>query len=440
MEWIALLVTLFLFALLKGLDKRGVDFGLRILIATALGIGAGIVFKGSTEYVSVFGKVFVNLLKAMVVPLLFFSIITTIASLENVEKLRTIGAKAIGLLSVHNVMASVSTLAIALAFGLGRGNTIPVPTDQQIKEVPSLVDTIVGFFPSNIVEHAASNQVIPVIVFSALLGIAVLTFHEDRETIAPFVNFVKAGNELIFRVIALITELTPYAVLGLIAHAIGRSDLASLAPLLVVLLAVYLAGLFHSFVNTGLLIAIAGKLNPVTFFKKFYPVQTVAFSTQSSVGSIPVNIEYLEEMGVPKRISSFAVSLGANVGMPGCAAIWPVIIAIFTVNAQGLSYGLTDYLLLIAVALVVSLGTVGVPGTATITATAVFAAMNLPVEMIIIMQPISAVADMMRTATNVTAAGSTALIVAQSEGVLDKARYEAPIGSNGVGAPSDALL
>lgn len=131
----------------------------------------------------------------------------------------------------------------------------------------------------------------------------------------------------------------------------------------------------------------------------------------------------LEKMGVPEKVGSFVASIGTTVGMPGCAAIWPVLLALFTVNTLGIQYTLVDYLILILVALAVSLGTVGVPGTATITATALFATIGLPIEMIILMEPISAIADMMRTSTNVTSAGASAVVVAKLEGVLDEELY-----------------
>ncbi|MDO4595033.1 MAG: cation:dicarboxylase symporter family transporter [Tissierellia bacterium] len=130
-----------------------------------------------------------------------------------------------------------------------------------------------------------------------------------------------------------------------------------------------------------------------------------------------------ENMGVSDNIRSFVPAIGSVAGMPGCAAIWPCLLALFTANSMGLNYGFSDYLILIAVALLVSLGTVGVPGTATITATAVFATIGLPIEMIILMQPISAIADMMRTTTNVTSAGSTALIVASLENEIDREKF-----------------
>lgn len=185
-----------------------------------------------------------------------------------------------------------------------------------------------------------------------------------------------------------------------------------------------MASVFHSYITTGALLAILAKLNPFKFFKKNWPVQAIGFTTQSSVGSIAANIENLtENMGVSQKIASFVAPMGATMGMPGCAGFWPVMSALLTANVLGINYKVSDYIMLIFVALLVSLGTVGVPGTATITTTAVFAAMGLPVEMVVILSPISSLADMGRTATNVTAAASSALIVAANEKEIDKDIY-----------------
>ena len=176
--------------------------------------------------------------------------------------------------------------------------------------------------------------------------------------------------------------------------------------------------------TTGALLSIFAKVNPFKFFKKNFSVQAIAFTTQSSVGTIPANVDNLEKnLGVSEKIASFVAPAGATMGMPGCAGFWPVMTAILTSNVLDLGYGMGDYINLILAALLVSLGTVGVPGTATIATTAVFAAMGLPIEMVVILAPISSLADMGRTATNVTAASSAAVIVGASEGELDREVY-----------------
>ncbi|NMB15382.1 MAG: dicarboxylate/amino acid:cation symporter [Gallicola sp.] len=420
---LALIVTVVLFFVLRKLQKKEVPFTYRILLATALGIGVGILFRGNTEYVKGIGTIYVNLLKAIVVPLLLFSIIATVLSLENINRLKTIGAKTIGFLSLQNVLASILAITVALILRLGTSSDLGIPVAEETREVPTLVDTFIGFFPSNIVESAMNNQILPIIIFALLIGLAIISYKGDKIKIEPFVKFIQAGNEVIFSLIGIITNFTQYAVLALIAGAVNNLDLSAVGPVLLVLLGVYIAGIIHSNITAPLVVGLVAKVSPITFIRKFFPVQSVAFSTQSSVGTIPVHVKTLEKMGVPEKVGSFVASIGTTVGMPGCAAIWPVLLALFTVNTLGIQYTLVDYLILILVALAVSLGTVGVPGTATITATALFATIGLPIEMIILMEPISAIADMMRTSTNVTSAGASAVVVAKLEGVLDEELY-----------------
>lgn len=423
MDLLALLVTLLLFGLLWWGSRHHLNFGSRTLIAAGLGLLVGFIFKGHTPYVKVFGSIYANLLFSIVIPLLFTSIVSTVVSLESVDKMKSIGAKTVGVLSLHNVLGSLIGLILGLLFHVGANSQLTLPANATAKEVPSFADAFVHFFPDNILGNMAEAKVVPVIIFAVLLGLAILQLKErGEETKAePFVHFIQSAAAVIFRLTGMIMDFTPYAVLSLMANAVSRTDMAAMMPLLVVLVLTYVAALIHSYVTTGVLLALFAKVNPLRFFKKFWPVQMIAFTTQSSVGTIPANVECLrDKLGVSERIATFVASLGATVGMPGCAGFWPVLSAIVTIHVMGLSYSVGQYLLLIVVALAVSLGTVGVPGTATITTTAVFATMGLPVEMVVLMSPISMLADMGRTATNVTAAGSSALIVAASEGALDR--------------------
>ncbi len=422
----ALAVTLVLFAFLMFLTRKKLNFGTRTLIAAVLGIIVGFIFKGSTEYVKIFGSIYANLLFAIVIPLLFTSIVSTVVSLESIEKIRSIGAKTLGILSLHNVLGSLIGLVLGVLFSVGAGSELTLPAGATAKEVPPVSKAIVDFFPNNVIGNMADAKVVPVIIFAVLLGLAILQLQErgEGEKAKPFLDVINSAAAVIFRFTGMIIDFTPYAVLALMANAVSRTDLGSMMPLIVVLILTYVASIFHSYVTTGALLALFAKVNPIKFFKKFWPVQLIAFTTQSSVGSIPANTECLKDkLGVSEKIATFVASTGANVGMPGCAGFWPVLSAIVTINVMGIHYSIGQYAMLILVALAVSLGTVGVPGTATITTTAVFATIGLPVEMVVLMSPISMLADMGRTATNVTAAGSSAVIVAASEGELDRAKF-----------------
>lgn len=423
MQFVALLVSLVLFIILFQMKKRGVSFGLRVITGAIVGLILGFIFRGNTEYVSIFGSIYVRLLYAMVIPLLLTTIVRTMLNTGSLTKLRSVGLKSVGVLSLHNVLGSLVGLILALAFSIGKGVNFDIPVDSEIKEVPTIAETITNFFPSNIVSNAAEGQIVPIIIFSVLIGIAALKLIENgkEEVVRPFVDFTNSFAEIIFKLTSMITSLTPYAVLALMTNAIGRVDSTAIAPFILILVLNYVASAIHIFISTGILVSAFAKVNPIRYLKKAWPVTMIGFTTQSSMGAIPANIENLTaDQGVAEEIASFTAPLGATMGMPGCAGFWPVINAIFVANVMGLAWGPADYARLVLVALLVSLGTVGVPGTATITTTALFAAMGLPLEMVVLLAPISSLADMGRTATNVTAANSTGLIVASSENKLNR--------------------
>ena len=237
-----------------------------------------------------------------------------------------------------------------------------------------------------------------------------------------FKKFIDAGNAVTKEVINFVISFTPYAVLALIARAVSKSTIVELIPLVSVMFLAYLICLIQIFGVSSLLLKIAG-LKPLTFFKGIWPAGIVAFTSQSSIGTIPITIKQLTKIGVNEDIASFVTSLGANLGMPGCAGMWPILLAVLAINVLNINYTLGQYLFLIVLAVVVSLGTVGVPGTATITATALFASAGLPIEIIVILAPISSIVDMIRTATNVTGASLAAILVAKSEKQIDLDKY-----------------
>ncbi|MDY6065415.1 MAG: dicarboxylate/amino acid:cation symporter [Finegoldia sp.] len=422
MKAVAVLVTLVLFVILYTMQKKNMSFMVRILTATAMGAVLGLIFKGSTEYVAVFGKIYSNLLKAIVMPLLFFSIISTVSSFKSLGALGSMGSKTIGILSLHNVLGSITAIILATIMGLGFNSNVAMETTEKLEEVPPFSEVLVSFFPKNIVDHAANNKVVPFVVFCIIVGVAILLY-DNKEEIKPFTDFIEAGNNLIAKLASMIISLTPYAVMTLLANQVGTLDLSFVTSLLALLAGVFIACLFHTFITSTALIALIARVNPFTFQRKFFPAWLTGFTTQSSLGSIPVNVKAQTKMGVPDEIASFSASIGTTFGMPGCAAIWPVMLAMFTIHALGIQYSASQYLLMIGLALVASLGTVGLPGTGTIQATALFASMGLPVEMILILSPIAGIADMGRTSTNVHSSGSTGFMVAALEKRLDKNAY-----------------
>ncbi len=423
----ALITALSLFGVLYFLKRKHVDFGIRTLIATAFGVIIGLIFKENYKYVAAFGTVYVNALQAFVVPLLLFSVISSITNLGDQVKLHKVGLKSVLFLLLNTFTAAVLTLAAALLLGLGKGFQYTVEATEA-KEVPTAVEAIVGLFPKNIINEWGSNTVVPILIFGLVIALAYNKVVKKDESVKPFKAFVDAANTVLGRAVSFIVSFTPYAVTALIARAVGRSKLEDLLPLLSVLVVAYVLAAIQLFGVESLLIATIGKLNPITFLKKIAPAGIVAFTSQSSVGTLPVTVSKLkEDIGVDGDVAAFTAGLGANLGMPGCAGIWPVLLAVFTINQQGISYSAGQYVLLIALTLLVSIGTVGVPGTATITATALFTAAGLPVELIVLFSPISSIVDMARTATNVVGAATATVLTAETEGLLDHEVYNGKV-------------
>lgn len=199
----------------------------------------------------------------------------------------------------------------------------------------------------------------------------------------------------------------------------------------------FIAFALDTWVINAVLVKAFARLNPIKFFRKILPAQIVGFSTQSSAGTLPISTGILvKQIGVDPKVANFTTPLGTTIGMPGCAGIWPVLIAIYGVHGLGINYGIKDYLLLAVISLFVSLGTAGVPGTATITTASVLSAVGLPLELIVLSIPISAIADTGRTATNITGAMVAAAIVGRQESSLndgifnDLDTYESELGGD----------
>lgn len=428
----ALIVAAAFFALLAVLKRRFQwGFGARVLLATGLGVVLGLAFGGSYTYYALVGTIYANVISAMVVPLLFFSIIASITNLSDLVHIKAIGWKSVLFLLLNTLTATLLTLLIALPLHIGQGFSLDA-VSYDAKTVPSVTDTIVGLFPQNLATSWTNNAVVPIIVFALIVAAAYNRLVQKQKEapsekavdVKPFKAFVDATNSVLGNAVSWIVSFTPYAVVSLIGRAVGRADVATLLPLVGVLVVAYVILAIQFFGVESAFVAFIGKLNPARFFRGIAPAAVTAFTTQSSVGTIPVTVSSLtKNLGVDEDVASFTAGLGANLGMPGCAGMWPTLVALFALNATGTVFTPGQYVLLVLLTLVVSIGTVGVPGTATITATALLAALGLPVETIALVAPISSIVDMGRTATNVVGAAEASLIVARTESLVDEGVY-----------------
>ena len=387
------------------LAKRRFNFSLLTLSALGAGIVIGLVGRGHAEWIEPIGRIYINLLLASVAPLVIVSIIASITGLGTLEKLKTVGLRSFGWLMLTNVIAVILTLGVAISLGIGKGVNETVGGEQlNVLEnsVQSFTDVVVGFFPVNVVGDLGSNHIIPIIVISIALAIAYLAVaRKDPKGVRPFRTGFEALRLVIYKAVGYVIKLTPYAVLALTATIVANSvnltnKFWSLIGLLVVAWAVCFADLY---IVNGLLLRTVANVSPVKFFRKIFPAQVTAFTTQSSVGTLPVTTSVLTtRVGVHPEVAHFTAPLGTTIGMPGCSGIWPILVAVWGINAYNIPYTAQDYLVLALLATVVSIGVAGVPGTATVAAATVLAAAGLPLEFIAVTLPISMIADMARTA------------------------------------------
>ena len=408
------------------LNRRKVNFSLVALLALAVGVPIGLVAEQHVTAVNPIGQIYIGVLLATVGPLIFIAIVASITSLGNLSKLRSIGLRSIFWLMLSNALGVVLALGLGLAFapGLGVGNELgAVPTDTVQGQVQEFSEVVVGFFPSNVVQNFGSNAVIPIILIAVTLSVAYLSLAEAGNGRArPFRDGAEALKLVVFKAVGYVIRLTPYAIVALTAHIVGTSaNLGDNFWSLVGLLALVWGACFvHTWAINGVLLTTFARVPVVAFFRKIVPAQVTAFTTQSSVGTLPVTTSRLtREVGVHPEVAHFTAPLGTTIGMPGCAGIWPVLVAVWGINAYGLSYTATDYLVLGLLAIIVSVGTAGVPGAATVAAATVLSAAGLPLEFVAVTIPISIIADMARTMTNVSAAAVSATVVARQTGLLD---------------------
>lgn len=372
------------------------------------------------------GRVFLNAIRMMVVPLVFISLASGAASMSDIKKLGRVGTKTLGFYLVTTAIAI--TIAIVLATivnpGIGLDMSSLVKTEPTIAEPKPLVKVITDMVPTNPIAAMASGEMLQIIVFALLLGTGLAAIGKK---VQPVIEILDQLNDLMMKMVSIVMLLAPYGVFCLIAKTFSGLGFSAMKPLAAYMACVLGALAIHAaFTYTGLLVLFT-KLNPITFFKKFSSAMSVAFSTASSGATLPVTLEVVEEkLGVSKGISSFTIPLGATINMDG-TAIMQGAATIFIAQIYGIDLGLNAILTVILTATLASVGTAGVPGVGLIMLSMVLQAVGLPVEGIALIIGIDRILDMARTAINITGDAVCTLIIAKSEGELNEAIYNAEV-------------
>ncbi|EQK44496.1 MULTISPECIES: cation:dicarboxylate symporter family transporter [Paraclostridium] len=443
-NWLTLLsvgILIGLFFIVKKLTKK-LNFTKLMISSIAMGIGLGLIIQfiagfpndptkvtwltEVSKWYGLFGYGFMDLLKMLVVPLVFVSIVRVIMNLKQGENLGKLTGRTIFMLLGTTAIAAAVGIIVGNLFKLGVGQEVAHQATEQLREVTPVVDTLRGLLPSNPVDAMAQANVVAIVIFAGFIGIAIKRLSKKHaDTIKPFVDLIEAFYKIIISISITVIKLMPYAVVALMASSIIDRGISSIVGVIDFILALYVSVAIMFIVHL-IIISING-VNPIKYLKNASKPLILAFTSRSSLGTLPVTIETLNDnLKVDQGISSFVGSLGANMGMNGCAGIYPALMAVTVANMSGTTMNFSFYVMLLIVITISSLGIAGIPGTATMSVSVVISGMGLGAYFpllggIIAIDPIL---DMGRTMLNVNGAMASTIAVANSFDEIDKNSIE----------------
>lgn len=436
-----LFLLVFTFVIFWILQKRKVNFSKRIILATGVGFVLGMliqIFSGfsenpmsikyvqeTTTWYSLFGNGFIDLIRMLVIPIVMISIINVIINMKegtDIAKLARIT------LLVTMTMVTISViigLLVGFAFDLGSGNSI-VNQESQIKSVSSIVDTVINLIPSNPVKAMVDVNIIALVIISAFFGIAAKRMSKKyNDIVKPFFDLVNALNKIIISVAMTIIKFMPFAVVALLTNTIAQRGIKAILEVGKFIMALYVAVAVMFIIQ--LIALMIFKVNPIIYIKKSISVMILAFTSRSSVGSLPLTIETLtNKLGVNDATASFVAGFGTTAGMQGCSGVFPAMLIIFVSNMAGINIDITLIIMSIIVISIGSLGIAGIPGTASMAASVALSGVGLSSNFPII-SPILAIdplIDMGRTLLNVTGSLTNAIIVDIKMKQFDMDKYK----------------
>jgi len=401
--------------------KEKMSLTTKIMIGLAAGIVAGIALQGAPDFVNTFiaplGRLFLNLIMMIIVPLVFSSLIVGAASVGDVKTLGRMGGKTLGYYLITTAVAITIGLSLGAIIQPGAGLSIPVDVEMTASEAPPLVETLLNIVPRNAINAMATGNMLQIIVFALFLGIAFNSIPKEKGQV--FIDFFDGLAEIMYKVTSYVMAYAPIGVFGLITPVVVNHGLSVLLPLAKVIAAVYIGCIIHAVVVYSGAVKIFGKMNPIQFFKGIMPAAITAFSTTSSAGTLPVTIKCAREnLGVSKKVSSFVLPLGATINMDG-TALYQGVSVLFVAQLYGVDLTMGQMGTIILTATLASIGTAGVPGAGLIMLSLVLTSVGLPLEGVALVAGIDRILDMARTSVNVIGDGSAAVVVAATENELE---------------------
>ncbi|MGB1838769.1 MAG: dicarboxylate/amino acid:cation symporter [Gammaproteobacteria bacterium] len=371
------------------------------------------------KYIFVLGStIFINLLKMLIVPLIFFSLVSGISSLNNLSSLGKITSKTIALYLATTAIAVSLSLFIGTIFKPGSGYSSSISVaPESLPQSQGVFETIVNIFPSNILEAMANNEMLAVVFFSILFGLALSKTNHLTDNLS---NSFEKLNTVFMQLVITVISFAPIGVFCLIGKFVivdGLDVFQEAFKYVVLLIAVLI---IHAFVTYTVILKLFTTISIKRFFVKMKDVAIFAFSTSSSAATIPVTLKTVQdELGVNKNVASFVVPVGATINMDG-TAIMQGMATVFIAQMSGIDLTLIQYVQVVLLAVVASIGAAAVPSAGTITLVLILQQFGLPLEAIGIILAVDRILDMLRTSVNVTGDAAVSCIVAESEGMLDK--------------------
>ncbi|MDY2729070.1 cation:dicarboxylate symporter family transporter [Clostridium sp. HCP1S3_B4] len=430
-------VIIGVFFTIRVLERKKVKFTTRTIYATVIGLVLGLIIQAVagfpdnpseitwlneiSKWYSLVGSGFMDLLKMLVVPLIFISILKVIIDMGEGKDLKHITFRTVAMLILTTALASIVGIIVANVMQLGT-NFNAVAGETEIREVSPLVDTLRSLLPSNVIESMAQGNVVAIIIFAAFLGIAVRRQSKKYyDIVKPFINLVEAFHKIMISVAMTVIKFMPYAVVAMLANTITSSGITSMISVMKFIAALYISVVIVFLIH--LIIITLNGLSPIKYLKNAFEQLILAFTSRSSLGTLPVTIKTLtEKQGVNEEVSSLTASLGANMGMNGCAGIYPALMAVTIANMAGIETDMGFYITLVIVISISSLGIAGLPGTATMSVSVVLSGMGLgtyfPLASGIL--AIDPILDMGRTMLNVNGSSVTSITVAKLLNKINK--------------------
>ena len=404
--------------------KKHMSLAMQIFVATLLAIFAGVLLQSQADFannfIKPFGTIFLNLVKFIVVPIVLFSIMCGIISMSDIRKVGVIGLK--------TVVFYLCTTAFAVTIGLIGGNLfkgmfpVVATTDltYEASASASFMDTLVNIFPSNFFKPLVEGNMLQVIVMAILMGFSIILVGEKNVRVVAAFNDL---NDIFMKCMELILKLSPIGVFCLLCPIIATNGPAIIGSLAMVLLTAYICYIVHAAVVYSLTVKAMGGMSPVKFFKGMMPAIMFAFSSASSVGTLPINLDCTQKLGAKKEVASFVLPLGATINMDG-TAIYQGVCAIFIASCYGIQLTLPQMVTIVLTATLASIGTAGVPGAGMVMLAMVLTSVGLPVDGIALVAGVDRIFDMGRTTVNITGDAACAVVVSNME-----AKREAKTGT-----------